>query len=162
MLTLNRKKALTSDQEVVYLLHKLHSSLSRRGEAVLQDKFGLGMSQFLILMAADRAEHASQCKIARFLNVTEAAVSRQIDSLTEQGWLTKVTNPTNRREHVLQVTEQGLAQLDGARAALEGMYADLFRVLSHDEQDKLRKILGKLQQAVCPAEAATTSPKEGK
>lgn len=146
----------------MYQFHKLHSSLSRHGDNLLQEKFDFGLSQFMILKAAGYSPNTSQCKVARFLNVTEAAVSRQIDSLVGRGLLTKIPNAENRREHVLELTEEGRERLAEAKVALEAVYKDLFSVLTHDEQSRLRMILGKLQKSVCPVQMESNSTKEGK
>lgn len=68
-----------------YLLHHLGTALDRQSDLLLQDKFGLGFSQFKIMLALKQKDGVQQKQIAHTLGQTEASISRQIKLLVNMG-----------------------------------------------------------------------------
>jgi MarR family multiple antibiotic resistance transcriptional regulator len=141
---------MSTHQNASLMLHKLNLGLVRKAEVELQRELAISYSQFLILAAAAHAKAASQCHVARFLNITEAAVSRQVETLVDKGWLLRTPNPANRREHILVLTPAGVTIATKARGLVAGLHHHEFAVLTAAERGELDRILVKLLDAVCP------------
>jgi DNA-binding MarR family transcriptional regulator len=134
---------------LVYRFHKLMFMMDRHADQLLRREFDLGYAQFLVLMAV--AEHGvcSQRGIATYLDLTEPAVSRQVEVLTARGYLDRRTNEQNRREHLLQLTLDGRQSYDQITGALLALADEGLLGLSAMELNQLdgtiSKMLGKFE-----------------
>src|SRR5262245_828979 len=91
-----------------YLLQHTAMILMRQSDQVLQERLGVGMSQFKILMMVRTSPNVQQRKLAEALGQTEASISRQTKLLCEKGLLIIRVNPKSRREHIAVPTAKGL------------------------------------------------------
>jgi DNA-binding MarR family transcriptional regulator len=145
----HKKAQLSSEREIGYLLHRLNVVMSRRIDQCLSEDIDLTLSQFLILKAAGQESHISQSKVARYLGLTEAAVSRQTDAVLERGWITRVANEANRREHVVELTPTGSMLLGRAETSIDRYFVQALASLSASECTQLKATLDKLAATVC-------------
>ena len=132
-----------------YLLHHLSFVMDRQSDAMLQERLGIGFSQFKILKVLQKREGIQQKTIADCLGQTEASVSRQIKLLHDDGLLTTRISPHNRREHITGLTLKGLKVFDYALHLLEEFRAPVFEQLSKQQQRQLQEILGTMHEYVC-------------
>lgn len=88
-------------------MHKGVFLIDRRADRLLADSMGGTFSQFLILMAIAQCPGLSQQKIAEFLDLTPAAVSRQIDTLGKAKLIKSEDDPQSRRSHIVSLTSAG-------------------------------------------------------
>lgn len=132
-----------------YLLHHLSFVLDRQSDALLQERMGIGFSQFKILKVLQHRHGIQQRAIAYCLGQTEASVSRQIKVLHESGLLTTYISPGNRREHITTLTPKGVKVIEHAKELLMEFHAPMFDHLSADQKQQLQKILGILHEYVC-------------
>jgi DNA-binding MarR family transcriptional regulator len=70
-----------------YMLQHTASIMYRQSDQVLQERLGLGMSQYKILMILHEKPQIRQRVLADQLGQTEASISRQIKLLVERGML---------------------------------------------------------------------------
>lgn len=132
-----------------YLLEHTASIIHRQSDQVLQERLGIGLSQFKLLMLLQSRPHIQQREIADSLGQTEASVSRQIKLLASGGTLIVEVNPQNRREHRTTITGKGVKI---AQAALEVMleyHTPGFSQLSEKEQQQFIASLRKLHAYAC-------------
>jgi DNA-binding MarR family transcriptional regulator len=132
-----------------YLLHHLAMVLDRQSDTVLQDRFGIGFSQFKILMALKWHEGVQQKEIAKYLGQTEASVSRQIKLLHDLGLLQNRVSPKSRRERITTLTVKGNKVAEGAKEALNDYHGPLFEQLTPSQQEQYLEILGSMHDYVC-------------
>ena len=132
-----------------YLLHHLAFSLDRQSDQILQERLGIGFSQFKILMVLKRHEGVRQNFIADYLGQTEASISRQIKLMTERGLITSNVRPDNRRVHVTTLTSKGLRLLDEAFTALNYYHSPVFGALSDKERAKFAEMLETMHREAC-------------
>ena len=140
---------MTYSQEITYTLHKLVFLMDKLGDQSLQKKVNLTFSQFRILMAVGYKENISQRDIADFWDMTQAAVSRQVEILIKKKLVSKKDNKENRREHMLNLTQQGEQLLVKATGVLDNTYQTIYSVIPQSEQGKMSQNLDKLLQAIC-------------
>ncbi len=102
----------------LYLIQHLSSVLGKQSEQVLQERLGLGLSQYRILMVLEWSPRVSQRVIADSLGQTEAAVSRQVKAMAAKGLVTSKPAPGNRRRYIIAPTPFGMKLTEAANDAL--------------------------------------------
>lgn len=132
-----------------YLLNHLAFVLNRQSDYALQQKLGLGFSQFKIMMVLRWNPHIQQKQIAEKLGQTEASISRQIKLLHEMSLLQTVKRPENRREHITTLTTKGEKVVDQAIEALNEYHAPVFGGLSQSQQAALIEALQAMHKQTC-------------
>lgn len=132
-----------------YLLHHLGFVMDRQSDLLLQERLGIGFSQFKILMALKWHQGVQQRHIAGKLGQTEASVSRQIKLLKDAGYLSVKPHHLNRREHVTALTAKGEVAIDKAMKALNDFHAPIFEHFTPSQQQTLRELLQSLHQQMC-------------
>jgi len=149
---------MSDSSDLATNIHRLSTVLGRVADSTLQECCGFGVSQFKILwMLHKHQEGVLQTTIANWLSQTEAAVSRQIGLLSEQGLIKKQVDPNNRRNHIIMLSPKGMKFAENAMEVLLKEYRPFFDVLSLSEQSELNKMLEKIFFAVIKKEH-----KEGK
>lgn len=136
-------------QAIAYKIHKAVFVMDKAADSTLQDKLGLTLSQFLILMVVDQNPNVKQIEIADFLEITQAAVSRQIDVLKNKKLIIISQNRENRRENLLSPTTKGKEIFNQANLILHETFENLYKVMNEKEKVNLEKSLDKLLFSVC-------------
>jgi DNA-binding MarR family transcriptional regulator len=136
---------------VGYLLQHLAFTMARQNDQVLQERLGIGFSQFKILMVLERSPHIQQRQIADALGQTEASISRQIRLMMDKGLLQSTVSPGNRREHITTPTHKGTRLAEEALSALNSFHAPMFDRLNEKQRDQLVEILSNMHECVCQA-----------
>lgn len=132
-----------------YLLNHLAFVLSRQSDQVLQERLGIGFSQFKIMMVLRENPHIQQRVIADRLGQTEASISRQIKLLHDQSLLQTVKRPENRREHITTLTSKGERFTDEAMDVLNTYHSPVFSNLSAKQQAATIEALRLMHQVAC-------------
>ena len=135
-----------------YLLNHLAFVLSRQSDQVLQERLGIGFSQFKIMMVLSRTPHIQQKEIADKLGQTEASISRQIKLLTDQGLLQALKRPENRRERITTLTAKGERYTDEAIDILNAYHEPVFSSLTDKQATVLHEALTTMHQQTCNAD----------
>jgi MarR family transcriptional regulator for hemolysin len=99
-------------------VHKSVCVIDRTADRILTEASGGTFSQFLVLMAIAHSSGASQQKIAEFLDLTPAAVSRQIDAHVEAGYVVREQDPQSRRSHIVNLTASGHERLHAMKTTI--------------------------------------------
>jgi DNA-binding MarR family transcriptional regulator len=134
-----------------YLLQHLAFTMARQNDQILQERLGIGFSQFKILMVLDRNPHIQQKDIAESLGQTEASISRQIKLMHERGLLQTTVSPENRRRHITTPTQKGLRLNDEALKVLNSYHGPMFERLSDKHKQQMLEILSQMHSVVCQA-----------
>jgi len=132
-----------------YLIHHLAFALDRQSDQVLQERLGIGFSQFKIMMAVKWKNAVQQKRIASYLSQTEASVSRQVRLLHKQGYIESHVNPKSRREHITTLTAKGERMIERAMQVLNDYHSPMVEQLSPKKQAQLIESLQILRNYVC-------------
>jgi DNA-binding MarR family transcriptional regulator len=132
-----------------YMLQHTASIMYRQSDQVLQERLGLGMSQYKILMILHEKPQIRQRVLADQLGQTEASISRQIKLLVERGMLVVEINPKNRREHLTRPTARGVKVTQAAQEVLEEYHSPVFGQFNEKEQQTLNELLHRVHVEVC-------------
>lgn len=132
-----------------YLIQHVPSVLAKQSDQALQERLGIGFSQFKILMVLGLNPNVQQRHIAKSLGQTEASISRQIKLMHERGWLSSIRSTSNRRERITKLTEKGLKIAEEAQGVLSRCHAPMFEHLTESQISEMQIILNKMHGYVC-------------
>ncbi|MGH9856702.1 MAG: MarR family winged helix-turn-helix transcriptional regulator, partial [Acidobacteriota bacterium] len=132
-----------------YLLQHTAASLARQADQMIQERLGVGLSQYKIMMVLQWNPSIKQRDIANNLGQTEASISRQIKLMHDDGLLRTTVSPNNRREHITTLTRKGERLTDEASDVLNSYHAPIFEALSEKQQRQLADALGLMHQEIC-------------
>ena len=91
------------------------------------------------------------------LGVTKQAVSQLVDALVNRGYLTRGSDPDDRRRIVLDLTDRGRAALEAAARAVDAVDRKLLERVSPEQVDAMRTALLALGEIKSAAAASGTS-----
>ncbi len=134
---------------IAYKIHKAVIVMDKIADSTLGQKLNITLSQFLILMAVEHHTNVSQIEIANFLELTQAAVSRQIEVLRNKKLISITQNKESRRENILHPTPLGQKLFREAGKILDETFENLYKVMNDKEKESLEKSLDKLLFSVC-------------
>lgn len=86
--------------------------------------------------------------LARRRNVSLQSVSTLVQSLVERGWVTRIRDPNDRRQWLLQATDEGVARAEATKQQFTDYVAEITRHLSDEEIDAAQMFLPALEQIV--------------
>jgi DNA-binding MarR family transcriptional regulator len=140
---------MDSHNSLSYLLQHASTIMQRQADQMLQERLGIGMAQYRILMTLQERPKVQQRFLADSLGQTEASISRQIKLLVQKAMLAVQINPKNRREHVTVLTAKGAKITLAAQDILAEYNDPAFARLSDKEQQQFGTILNALHQYCC-------------
>jgi len=118
-------------QSTAYQLHVLVRLLDKAADKIILRYSDLTYSQFLILVHLQQGEQKiSQKALAMILQVTEAAISRQVEVLRQKSYLTRLPEKSDRRKHVIKITVEGQKVLQKLLELLQIKQKEIFATLS--------------------------------
>ena len=113
-------------QTYLYKLHRLTTSIDTAFDQTLQNYAAITLSQFVLLLSVNQYQPVSQRKIATFLAITPAAISRQVDIAQRNKWIVISGHSDDRRTQSLQLTKDGQIIIEKGLAALEQQLFHIF------------------------------------
>jgi DNA-binding MarR family transcriptional regulator len=134
--------------EIAHLMHNFVFALDRGADQKLQSQFGLGFSQFLILSILSKHGNMSQKEAASCVNITPGGVSRHVNTLVEQGYISRTINKHNRREHIIQIMPKGEQIEKKGYLLLDSELNQLFQHIPDGELDQMKRNLSTLLNAM--------------
>jgi DNA-binding MarR family transcriptional regulator len=133
-----------NDADLQEAVMRLKAEFERAGNSILIEQVGYGFSHLRLLKTIAHLHNPTQQMVARELNQTQAAVSRQIKLLIEDGLVSSTVNPKNRRERHLRVTTKGQLVANKAKKVASKELRQLFKGLDKTTLDQAVKILHKI------------------
>ena len=124
------------NQELGYYLHKVVALLDKRADSILRQNAGISLSQFLILLTADKQSglSLSQQEIADHLGINKAAVSRHLNTLVQHKLILRETHPVTRQANTISITSAGVKLLRQAQIIMQKTMTPHYdRALNEDE-----------------------------
>lgn len=137
------------NNNIGYLLQHVAFTMSRQNDQILQERLGIGYSQFKILMVLEQNPHIQQRQIAETLGQTEASISRQIKLMLDKGLLQSTVSPENRRQHITTPSAKGLRIAEEAALSLNNFHSPMFERFSEKQCELLLDMLQSMHECVC-------------
>lgn len=127
------------------LLHNVSAALDKDSDQVLQERLGIGLAQFRVLLFLLENDGAKQNIIAASLSQTQPSISRQVKILQDKNLAVIRRNSGNRRDRLVFLTRRGALTADKALNALNDYHLPLFAHLGERNQKELIDILQKIK-----------------
>jgi DNA-binding MarR family transcriptional regulator len=123
--------------------------LSRIVTSVYDDSLsavGLKVSQFSVLNAVASREDALPAELAKFLEMDESTLSRNVARMCARGWLRLEPGEDDRRSHQIAITDAGRALLRKSYPAWQQAQSQIAHKLGPDGVAALKSVVRKLRQ----------------
>jgi DNA-binding MarR family transcriptional regulator len=132
---------MTPDKKLALLLWDV-SRLLRKHIDARTDELGLTSARWHVLSTVARCEKLNQAPLnqaalAEMLDIEPITLSRQIDKLTEAGLIERRADPSDRRAHLLHLTESAWPLVMAFREIATGVLSDALAGLGKREIDGL-------------------------
>ncbi|WP_326642396.1 MarR family transcriptional regulator [Streptosporangium sp. NBC_01755] len=130
------------ETELADLVHGVGHRL-RRGYGERLGPLGLSPGQARALrVIVDSEPPLKMVQLAERLRIVPRSVTPVIDALEEAGLVRREVDPANRRSTLLVVTGEGRELYEQVREARRQVAEELFSVLTAEQRDQLRELLG--------------------
>lgn len=130
-------------RDLAILLNRGSRALMRRFESRTGDG-SLSSTQWLTLVMLYRHGAMRQARLAELLWVEPISVSRTLDRMQRDGWVCRDPDPTDRRAHLVRVTDRAAAALAGFDAAAGDILAEAFAGFDSPDRRTLAALLSRL------------------
>ena len=120
----------------------LLARLSKQSQrATPESAMGMSLRHYMALWAIPGS--VSQSQLAENLCIDANNTEILLNELESEGWITRERDRTDRRRHLVSITDAGRAQLDHAIEAREAVAGEVLAKLSGDERRALHDLLAK-------------------
>src|SRR6266545_5426427 len=113
-----------------------------------EDVIGIRLKQFIALDYLERQGGSSQQQLGQTLMLDPNNCVILLNDLEEFGYVERRRDPTDRRRHIVEMTEAGRHALEHAEEKLETLEDEVLPNLDPGERAKLRDLLAKGLEAV--------------
>ncbi len=137
-------------EEAIYTLALIYNIITDEMTRYLS-AYELTLGKFNILMAVKHQggkEDISQVDVSKRLIVTPSNMTKLIDKLEKDAFVTRSSLDGDRRVNILQITPKGSKLLDSVWKGYEDRLQKLLSSLSPSEQKVLASLLGKVLENV--------------
>jgi MarR family transcriptional regulator for hemolysin len=118
-------------------------TVSRAFDDALAEASG-SLPVWLVLLNLKANPSGSQREIAEAMGVTEATLTHHLNAMETGGLITRRRDPTNRRVHLLELTESGEASFMRLRGAAVEFDRRLRRGITDEQIEGLEGLLDRL------------------
>lgn len=140
---------METTHDIICQLQHLCTVLAKQSDQALQERLGIGFSQYKILRVLQDHPRILQRQIAEMLGQTEASISRQAVLMADSGLLQIVVSPKNRRQHLAVPTAKGSRLAEEAARVLDESHEFMYRNLGDKNQQQLCYALLKMHNYAC-------------
>lgn len=133
----------------MYLLQHIGTILERQFDQALLEQFGIGTSQYRILLALEAHPDISQKHLAANLGQTEASISRQVRILQSKLLISIQVHPRSRRERVTNLSPKGVTVIAVAKDLYAQVASGLLGGLNERQQKAFRESLNTVHGKAC-------------
>jgi DNA-binding MarR family transcriptional regulator len=115
----------------------------------LRENFVVTLPRFDLMAQLERKPHGMTLgELSQRMMVTNGNVTGLVDRLVTEGVITRTRQKSDRRSHIVSMTEKGRRQFAKMAKEHENWIAGMFGDLSQNEFTALTKLLGKLKTSV--------------
>lgn len=116
--------------------------------------FGLSSAQWRMMVHVCKVGAAPQSRFADLLEIEPISVSRALDRLEAQGWVTRANDPGDRRVRLVLPTAKALQGFDHIRTIADQVYDQALAGMTEAEQSILMAGLTAIITNLAAAETA--------
>ncbi len=128
-------------------LARTAKTVSRAFDDALAEAGG-SVPVWLVLISLKSQRLRNQRELAAAVGIREATLTHHLNSMDEQGLITRRRDPANRRVHLVELTDAGEAAFHRLRGAATDFDQRLRAGLSDEDTQLLTGLLGRLEANV--------------
>lgn len=131
--------------------YKLMRVMNRfRGEFRMDKVLGIKKSEVFMMLSIDsymqNHKSVTVSRISQMMHMTNAAASKTIGSLEDQGYILKVINKEDKRQSYLELTENGKKKLAEIHAEMNSFAEAVITQFGDDNMEKLYQLLDQINE----------------
>lgn len=119
-------------------------SLDRRIAQNFEKKTGISLTRYEMLNTIFERAQLSQIELQQTLKIDQGAITRHLKILEEKNFVVRNRNKQNNREVIVQITETGIATLEGCDLGKNEFIDELFNGFTDQEIQQLQTLVKKL------------------
>jgi len=154
--------ALPSGQTLLFGLLRLVDSLARPFQEALARQHGIGLSEWRTLVVVHAHPGSSASEISARSGLDKMSVSRALASLEQAGHLVRRPDPGDGRRALASPTPAGRRLHASLGTLVETLEAAAATPLTAADTARLRTLVGRMTEAVLPADAPVTGTRTGR
>jgi DNA-binding MarR family transcriptional regulator len=108
------------------------------------EPLGLKVRSYAVLALACSGENPSQRELAEFLSLDASQIVALVDQLEKSGFVSRQSDPQDRRSNIIAPTESGLELYARANIAVATAQDGALQALTHAEREQLRQLLARI------------------
>lgn len=132
----------TLDRDIFHLLQQKNRYIKKRMDSGLSG-FQLFLSQWSILYCLDQFGPMTQTAIKDYLHVEAPTVTRTIEKLEKNGWVTRQSGQ-DKRARIIEISDAGKKDLEDIATQVGKMETELLDQFSDEEKTTLYHLLQKI------------------
>jgi DNA-binding MarR family transcriptional regulator len=132
--------ATTTTPGVTVLLTQLSRVVYRRTS---EDLLGMRMKEFVMLAHLREHNPVQQQELGEMLCIDANNLVLLLNELESRGFAYRRRDPEDRRRHLVEITDEGLAAFGNAERGIESVEDDVLASLTHQERLELQGLLVK-------------------
>lgn len=110
--------------------------------------YHLSFEQFLIMRDVESGQRLSLSEVAKHRGVTRAAISRQLKTLLEEGYIVQTPDPKDRRRQYLDLTPQGRKVTMAINEAISQRFYGWVKIIGEQDTKELLRIMRRVSEEV--------------
>lgn len=132
----------TLDRDIFHLLQQKNRYIKKHMDTGLSG-FQLYLSQWSILYCLDQFGPMTQTAIKDYLHVEAPTVTRTIEKLEKNGWVTRQSGQ-DKRARIIEISDAGKKDLEDIATQVGKMETELLDQFSDEEKTTLYHLLQKI------------------
>jgi DNA-binding MarR family transcriptional regulator len=138
--TLQTAMAVDTMPGTVVMLMRLATAIKKRST---EELMGIKLRQLMLLSYLRASAPALQQQLCEALWLDANNCVLLLNELEDMGYIERRRDPSDRRRHVVELTDAGHVALERAEHAQETIGDELLAALSDEERSALRSLLGR-------------------
>lgn len=109
---------------------------------------GVTVAQCHCLFAVEDLGQTTIGELAIYLNLDKSTLSRTVDSLVRLGYISRESDPTDRRSYRISLTQSGYQQVEKMHNVNDAYFSQVFEHIPEIDQENVAKYLSLFVQAI--------------
>ncbi len=143
-----REERLKETADEVNPIYASVGSAFKRLLFAFESEVGMSPPRYFLLHMVANEENISQGQVGQLSGVDPSRVTQVAKSLERDGLIQRHRDPNDNRVVRMRLSAEGRRIFEGASAKREVLRARIRRALSLEEEDELRRLLGKVAEAL--------------
>lgn len=139
------------DADTVYALGESIRELSRKMGTYEKCELsccGVPISQYNAILEIGKAGDIALNDLAELIGLDNSTLSRTVNNLAENEWVTREVNPDDRRYIMIRLTESGRKVYEGLYTILESYYRHIYDSIPKEKRGQVAESVNLILEAL--------------